>query len=67
VAQRATNRLIGLAIDHDLRRDATCRARLAISRNLASGKLDYVYLDERQLVALIADAARCLQVINRIR
>lgn len=56
------NRLIGLDLLH-LERGQSY-ARLTISRNLSSGKVDDVPLSRRQLVTLIRDAAKALDILD---
>ena len=61
------HRLIGLDVMHPLRHEGAegaAYARLCVSRNLASGKVDDVPLTRGQLVVLIRDAAKALDILG---
>lgn len=57
-------RLVGLDVIHPQRGEGAAYARLCVSRNLASGKVDDVPLTRGQLVILIRDAAEALDILG---
>jgi hypothetical protein len=66
-AQKRCRLAGGISRDVGRGSDEPSEFYLAVDRGLASGKLDYVVLDERDLLRLIKDAAQALELLRADR